>query len=746
MKSEIYVLAIFVALIVSCSVENESNMNKHPYPTEVFASIENVSATPETKVYADESLKVLWDNDDRITLFNKYTYNKEYYFAGKTGSNSGTFKEVSKGNVIVGNELDYVYAIYPYREETEISNLGIITLNLPAEQSYKENSFGNGANTMVSATTDTDLKFRNLCGYLVLKLYGEGVSVSSLTIKGNNDEILAGKVDVTADVGSTPSLSFRSDEASKELFITCDTPVKLGASAAEATTFWMVIPPTIFTDGFTLTVTDPAGNTFKKSTAMNFEIKRNKTFRMGTLEVEMIESQPNNVIYYTSTDGATMSVRTEKIDATLVSNDYVNGVGVLTFDSPITTIGRSAFTSSTLKTISLPSSVVSVDPRAFACRNLQKFEGKYGEGRCLVISGELVSFAPGGGITEFQTPKGVSSIGPYAFYECKDLKTLIVSDGVEKIDERAFELSGLKNLLLPETLREVGYRFLSGTSVASLSLPSKVQIINDINHVETITAIEINNTIPASISDDAFGINSTYPIYIPTGSLSLFSSAWPSYAGRLREKSGSPLNVINYTTSDGNKVSFESGYTNIAPVWEQNGSILSHTYGEIAFYAPVTEIPHDTFLRSKLTSISLPNSVVTLCSNCFDSSNLESIILSSNIEEIQWCSFSSCLSLKTVLLPESLKTIGSYAFAGCKSLATIVIPEKVTKISDYAFNGCSNLYSITVTASVPPTGGDDMFVGTNDCPIYVPSYAIDAYKEAQYWSDYAERIRPIPEE
>ena len=137
MKSEIYVLAIFVALIVSCSVENESNMNTHPYPTEVFASIENVSATPETKVYADESLKVLWDNDDRITLFNKYTYNKEYYFAGKTGSNSGTFKEVSKGNVIVGNELDYVYAIYPYREETEISNLGIITLNLPAEQSYK---------------------------------------------------------------------------------------------------------------------------------------------------------------------------------------------------------------------------------------------------------------------------------------------------------------------------------------------------------------------------------------------------------------------------------------------------------------------------------------------------------------------------------------------------------------------------------------------------------------------------------
>jgi hypothetical protein len=38
-----------------------------------------------------------------------------------------------------------------------------------------------------------------------------------------------------------------------------------------------------------------------------------------------------------------------------------------------------------------------------------------------------------------------------------------------------------------------------------------------------------------------------------------------------------------------------------------------------------------------------------------------------------------------------------------------------------------------------------MFSGTGDCPIYVPAESIDAYKSAAYWSDYADRIRPVGE-
>ncbi len=34
-----------------------------------------------------------------------------------------------------------------------------------------------------------------------------------------------------------------------------------------------------------------------------------------------------------------------------------------------------------------------------------------------------------------------------------------------------------------------------------------------------------------------------------------------------------------------------------------------------------------------------------------------------------------------------------------------------------------------------------MFISTNNCPIYVPAGSVEAYKAAQYWSDYADRIQ-----
>ena len=45
---------------------------------------------------------------------------------------------------------------------------------------------------MVSCSDDNELMFKNLCGYLCVRLHGE-VSVASLSLRGNRDEPLAGK-------------------------------------------------------------------------------------------------------------------------------------------------------------------------------------------------------------------------------------------------------------------------------------------------------------------------------------------------------------------------------------------------------------------------------------------------------------------------------------------------------------------------------------------------------------------------
>ena len=287
MKKIIWIVSLAI-LAISCS--KEVQVVSDSAQERVFARIES-SSEPNTKVFADDKLRVLWDANDRISLFNKYTFNKQYRFKGETGANSGEFEEVNPSAVVTGNELEYVYSVYPYNEGTTISDDGIISLNLPSEQAYKEESFGLGANTMISTTENTNLLFKNLCGYIVLKLYGEDVSVRSITLKGNDNEPLAGPVRVSSAVGDIPSFTF-SGSNTQSITLTCPTPVTLGSTAEEATIFWLVVPPTTFSKGFTITVTDSNNGTFEKSTSSEVVVSRNTPFRMKALLVD-IDSEPD---------------------------------------------------------------------------------------------------------------------------------------------------------------------------------------------------------------------------------------------------------------------------------------------------------------------------------------------------------------------------------------------------------------------------------------------------------------------
>jgi hypothetical protein len=287
MKYHILSVGLLAALAVSCSV-NEIDYSKPDVQSseEFYAQFENPGIDPSTKVYATEDLYIRWNTDDRITIFNKYTYNQEYRFNGETGDNSGAFKRVDNGDFVTGNSLDNIYAIYPYLESTKISDTGVMTVTLPSEQKYAENTFGLGANTMISATKDNQLMFKNVGGYLMLKLYGDDVSVSSITLKGNNGEKLSGKATISMPVDGIPTVEM-SSEAGEEITLVCDTPVKIGTTAGTATTFWMVVPPTVFSKGFTLTVKDDKGGIFEKITTKSIEIRRSTLLKMSQLCIEV---------------------------------------------------------------------------------------------------------------------------------------------------------------------------------------------------------------------------------------------------------------------------------------------------------------------------------------------------------------------------------------------------------------------------------------------------------------------------
>ena len=290
-------LAVAVFALFACSKEDSApqgalNPEEASNNPVFYAGFEN-SSNGGTKVYADENMRLKWNAADHVSIFvyngKGNTLNSEYEFAGEDGDAGGMFTPVPSTVFGTGSELDHIYAVYPYSIQNKIDHDGVMTLYLPSEQTYKEGSFGIGANTMVAVTDDTFLPFKNVCGYLKLSLWGDNIKIRSIKLEGNNGEKLAGKATVvpgtepavTMDGSATESITLYGERDVTGAPI----PVPIGSSSAEATDFYLVVPPTAFSGGFTITVTDEYGGVFVKTTTKSNPITRNNVKPMPAMEV-----------------------------------------------------------------------------------------------------------------------------------------------------------------------------------------------------------------------------------------------------------------------------------------------------------------------------------------------------------------------------------------------------------------------------------------------------------------------------
>ena len=311
MKRGIVLQSLLCLLAVSCSVHELDT--KDPVLTEddvFYASFESYSK-PDTRVHLDKDVKILWDEKDQISIFNKTTLNKQYEFMGKTDDNAGYFKKVSEPSG-TGTTVGYVCAVYPYQESTSLES-GVLSLTLPAEQDYKDTSFGLGANTMVS-TTDGEtnlLRFKNLGGFLVLQLFSADLSVASIKLEGKDGEIISGEATMAPVIDEIPVIEMTSTTGTT-IMLNCGK-VKLGKTAKKATEFWFVVPPTTFTEGVTFTVTDKDETVFILQTdpTQPLTVERNEVLRLAAVEVGSINGQ-SYVDLGTGIKWATMNVGAEK--------------------------------------------------------------------------------------------------------------------------------------------------------------------------------------------------------------------------------------------------------------------------------------------------------------------------------------------------------------------------------------------------------------------------------------------------
>jgi uncharacterized protein YjdB len=117
-------------------------------------------------------------------------------------------------------------------------------------------------------------------------LYGEGITVSSVTFSAIFDETLAGKAKVIVpEVDGIPEIAEFLDDVSSVKLV-CPEPVTLGSTKQDAVAFWFVLPPVTLSSGYSLTVTDINGNEYQVSNPNESTITRREFKQVGPVKLK----------------------------------------------------------------------------------------------------------------------------------------------------------------------------------------------------------------------------------------------------------------------------------------------------------------------------------------------------------------------------------------------------------------------------------------------------------------------------
>ena len=753
-------LLLFVLAVMgfaACTQDVEvSVIERHDTPETITVGFEG----DDTRIQLNEAQKTVWNKGDLVSVFYRSDANQKWQYQGETGERVGDLKRVE--SAVGTTKTTKTIVVYPYSENYWLNTDSYaIEATLPAIQCYTAGSYGVGDNLMVAQSEFTQFSLKSVCGWLKLQLTGDGEVVKSITFKGNNGEQVAGLIYVdtaTAEATLASEMGGSDDNNAggnlifddtilTEVTLDCGEGVTLGA---EATAFYIALPPQTFENGFKVDIVCADDTKMVKSSSNTLTIERNHIQPMAAMK--FAPSVPNNQIWYTSSDGNIVTpYKTNVFGATIKSNTYTDGKGVITFDGDVTMIGEYAFRyCRSLTSVTIPDSVTSIGESAFYdCTSL----------------------------TSVTIGNSVTTIGNYAFLYCDSLTSVNIPDSVTEIGSSAFSTCGkLASVTIGNSVTTIGnYAFCKCDSLTSVNIPDSVTSIgygafcvcDSLKEFKGKFATEdgrsliVDNTIIAY----AYASGTTYTIPDSVTSIgnyaflycdSLTSVTIPDSVNKIESDAFSDCDSLTSVNIPDSVT--EIGYGAFSYCDSLTGVIIGDS---------VTSIGGSAFTYcSSLTSVTIGDSVMLIGYEAFSNcDSLTSVTIPDSVTEIGYGAFSYCDSLTSVNIPDSVTTIGDHAFDSCDSLTSVNIPDSVTTIGYGAFYGCDNLTSVTIGDSVTSIGGSafedctsltSVYCKATTPPsfsnfyvfdyngsgrkIYVPIESVDAYKSATNWSKYASAI------
>ena len=326
----------------------------------------------------------------------------------------------------------------------------------------------------------------------------------------------------------------------------------------------------------------------------------------------------------------------------------------------------------------------------------------------------------------------VTGIDKNAFEGRQYLESIVLPDTLKYIGYRAFSATiggnpGLKSIYIPDSVTYVGVQAFfecdnltevrlspnAQTYAASFSGCSKLQYVEvpegirslqgTFGSCENLETVILPSTLEEMYSYDSYGVFS--------GCKQLRSLYLPENARYIGWN-----NCFDTSGLESIEVSDKNPYYK-----SENGLILSKDGKAVVYCPPIVrnaDVPEGvesigSFYESAkpfmyceiLESVRLPSTLKRIGDSAFQYCYaLTEVIIPDAVTEIGYSAFNTCKGLNRVVLPENLKSIGGAAFSSCESLDGVVIPYGVETVGDMAFESCISLTNLELPDSVTSLG------------------------------------------